>query len=284
MEATDMDMQLELASPQSLLDAFAMGGTGEFTSFSHSVWQDDTEDFDYVIELREDPEYRKVAEELARIHDYDELNIDDVLNSPNQQPAKYHSVKKETKNTSDDVKIITINMDEMFDKEDEGDERSDQEEENDIEMGTGILFPSENGPDSPNPSVANSPARPMIDPSAQISKRSFTDSMKLMRVRQNWVYGAARRSSLEFSNQYQTTDKVASNKFLVALAGGVQVRRHQANYSSELVRLFSEDGCVSIKWGRCEDSSNYSNLLMDVPNGVTVTKKQKSSCCGLLGE
>lgn len=37
-------------------------------------------------------------------------------------------------------------------------------------------------------------------------------------------------------------------RFLLTMAGGVHIRRHQKNKLSEVVRLFSVNGCKSILW------------------------------------
>ena len=38
------------------------------------------------------------------------------------------------------------------------------------------------------------------------------------------------------------------DRFLITLNQGIHIRRHQANKSSELVRLFSTSGCQQIQW------------------------------------
>lgn len=46
-----------------------------------------------------------------------------------------------------------------------------------------------------------------------------------------------------------TTDKLNMDRFIIALSSGVHVRRHEAHHLAEVVRLYSNNGGRTIKWG-----------------------------------
>lgn len=65
------------------------------------------------------------------------------------------------------------------------------------------------------------------------------------------LFSCGVRSSAGFARAnyaVSASNKDAMDKFLVALARGVHVRRHQSGCVAELVRLYSDDGCQTISW------------------------------------
>jgi hypothetical protein len=56
------------------------------------------------------------------------------------------------------------------------------------------------------------------------------------------------RSSDAFLESYDITGKETRNHFLVSLSRGLVVRRHQSGCHAEDVRLYSDDGCITISW------------------------------------
>lgn len=61
------------------------------------------------------------------------------------------------------------------------------------------------------------------------------------------------------------------DKFLVYLSGGVHIRRHQSNHISEMVRLFSVNGCRTISWSKvvAKDLSKQRKLEGKYADGST---------------
>lgn len=84
--------------------------------------------------------------------------------------------------------------------------------------------------------------------SKQITMKEYVMKMNELSKYKRWQEKAARRSSVNFRMQYELSDKKAMDRFLILLFNGVNVRRHQDGYTSELVRLYSQNGCKNIHW------------------------------------
>lgn len=83
-----------------------------------------------------------------------------------------------------------------------------------------------------------------------ISRGEFSLGLNMLSKHKKWVERAARRSSIGFHRDRPASDKEAMDRFLVALAGGTHLRRHQSGCVAEMVRLFSTTGCRTIQWER----------------------------------
>ena len=60
----------------------------------------------------------------------------------------------------------------------------------------------------------------------------------------------AQRQAEEYQQQVkETRDKLLMDRFLIVLAKGIHVRRHEASHLAETVRLYSNNGARTIKWG-----------------------------------
>ena len=81
-----------------------------------------------------------------------------------------------------------------------------------------------------------------------VSRSQLRSRLGLLQMQRKWAISAARRSSADSLQRYAITDKAVRDAFLVALASGVRVRRHQGHKSSEIVYLSSPDGCRTLRW------------------------------------
>jgi len=216
------------------------------------------DDFDYAIELKPDDEYRQVAEALPQLVDFDEIDLEDLL-PYDEEPSSSSSSALYLRNrlSSFDERMLQLHthtqllsvspIPSPIDKNKyvdmlAKDRGSDANASTDGGGGASSL---ENASSDDSDSKHNSIGRRW-----RISKKEFAYRIGLLEKHRQWTETSARRSSIGFFKHYPHSDKETTDKFLVALAGGIQVRRHQSYKVSELVRLFSVNGCRTIEWER----------------------------------
>lgn len=100
----------------------------------------------------------------------------------------------------------------------------------------------------------------LISRPSLVTKREFSLRLKMLANHRKWVERAARQSSIGFNNKFHVDDKHAEDKFLVCLAGGIIVRKHQAYKSAEEIRLYSTTGCREICWEKPQERSDREVL------------------------
>ena len=110
------------------------------------------------------------------------------------------------------------------------------------------------------------PLNPMNDKNNWIdfiSKEEFTLRIRNLEKRKKWIEKSARRSSIRFSkhnyNYSEISDQACMNLFLLTLAKGVIVRRHQRFLLAEKVKLFSHNGCKLIQWETPKEKRKSDN-------------------------
>lgn len=87
------------------------------------------------------------------------------------------------------------------------------------------------------------------------------------------------RSSLGFRKYYPfSTEKEARDKFLVLLARGVKVTRHQSYKHAEPVTLFSTTGCRSIQWEKPGNNSHQQHHHFHPQQQPLRLKKHHKGC------
>lgn len=95
-----------------------------------------------------------------------------------------------------------------------------------------------------------------------ISYQDFIWRMGLLQKQKSWVDSIRRRSSLHFQHSFILSEKEAQDKFLLLLARGVEVMRHQSYCHSETVRLFSSNGCRTINWSKVDSYIHTSITII----------------------
>ena len=93
-----------------------------------------------------------------------------------------------------------------------------------------------------------------------IDEAYFFRKMTILKHQRQWVQRASRRSSHGFQKQYFESDKSTVDRFLVSLASGISVVRHQSCQRSESVWLASVDGCRTITWASATNQSKVLRL------------------------
>jgi hypothetical protein len=96
-----------------------------------------------------------------------------------------------------------------------------------------------------------------------ISRGEFNFGLNLLDKHKKWVERAARRSSIGFHRDHPSSTKEVMDRFLVALAGGTHVRRHQNGCVAETVRLFSTTGCQTVQWDKPRAKSLLAQRLKE---------------------
>lgn len=258
---------------------FGAGG-GHHQGRPSTLFNED--DFDYAIELLPDDEYRQAAEALPEIVDFDEVELiaDDSL-------VDYHLRPEDQRDEDDEDLELPADQEEKEDNNYVGDEVGGIQEDDidqyaavhgddpnggDIEMGQRAsrltarsrrssavnartsMNRSETSPQKEyDLSITAFGTGPLPDLKRRsshgvVSKREFSVRLNLLKSHKTWVEKAARRSSIGFQRQFPSSDKEAMDKFLVLMAQGIHVRRHQSGKVPEMVRLFSSTGCQCICW------------------------------------
>jgi hypothetical protein len=103
-----------------------------------------------------------------------------------------------------------------------------------------------------------------------VSRAAFRQSMGRLRDERQSIEGAARRSSVAFQRFFPfASEKEALDKFLLLLARGATVTRHQSFKYAERVTLFSTTGCRSIEWDKPGSQASLA------PREVRVKRRHK---------
>ena len=173
---------------------------------------EDPEEYDFALELRRDAQYRLVAERqppgLAEDNCESPRDIECGPSPEEEAPAESF------------VEFIMSAEDRC----------SEDGQEPDL--------------DDPDPDLAEESR----SNDSLVSIGEYVTAVRALRQRQRRATTAARRSTAAFTEKYVCSDSEALNKLLYALGAGVHVRRHQAGFRSEEVRLFSLSGGRSVHW------------------------------------
>lgn len=234
------------------------------------------DDFDYAIELKPDDEYRQTAESLPQIVDFDEIDFDGVY----EELAMYSSTtnKNEDLSYSDRSKLIkqasntSVNSNRRmsnFDARMLDIHASNTTTEAFLSNSPKKHWTDVDIEDGSNKSNQHSNDDSSISKDNQfksnrwtISKNEFTFRINLLEKHRKWTEKAARRSSIGFhKNHPYSNDKETMDKFLVALTGGVHIRRHQTSKVPEVVRLYSVTGCRTIEWEKPKAKDLHAQRL-----------------------
>lgn len=201
------------------------------------------DEYDYAIELRPDDEYRQTVEALPRVVDLDLEHVKDLLSytpslhqrslaeKNSRSPQAGISPNKALWSSSSPV-FIELPRNKIDDQVKYSPANSDGKESI-VSIGG---------------SISKGQSGNVLTGIGVISKPEFSWRMELLTKHKKWAESAARKSSLSFYAQFSLTDKAVMDKFLVALSSGVNLRRHQAKHSSELVIITSGNGCRTFKW------------------------------------
>ncbi len=120
-----------------------------------------------------------------------------------------------------------------------------------------------------------------------ISLSHFSFRLKFLERQKAWVEKAARRSSVGYYQKYFSSEKEAMDMFLLTMAKGIVIRRHQRNKLAEPVRLFSTTGCKVIQWERIErgefdgegggSSSRHRSFITSLERGAQLYRHYQDS-------
>ena len=219
------------------------------------------DDFDYALELKPNDEYRQVAEALPQLVDFDEIDLEDLLPCDEQSTKLQSSSFSLRKRLSSfDERMLQLHThtqllsvspvpsptDKKNNKDALAKDRGSDANATNTEFGGGSTS-LENASCSDG-SSDKAGSNSSISRRWRISKKEFAYRIGLLEKHRKWTETSARRSSLGFYKHYPQSDKETMDKLLVTLAGGIQVRRHQSYKVSELIRLFSVNGCRTIEW------------------------------------
>lgn len=225
------------------------------------------DDFDYALELKPDDEYRQVAEALPQLVDFEEIDLEDLMPCDEEEPSSSSSSSSSAfylrkRLSSFDERMLQLHthtqllsvspVPSPIDKKKNKyvdmlakDRGSDTNAYTDGGGGSSSLENASSTDDSDNNKHNSSIGRRW-----RISKKEFAYRIGLLEKHRQWTETSARRSSIGFFKHYPHSDKETTDKFLVALAGGIQIRRHQSYKVSEPIRLYSVNGCRTIEWER----------------------------------
>jgi hypothetical protein len=233
------------------------------------------DDFDYALELKPDDEYRQVAEALPQLVDFEEIDLEDLMPCDEELPSSSSSAFYLRKRLSSfDERMLQLHshtqllsvspVPSPIDKKKNKyadmlakDRGSDANADTDGGGGSSSLENASSTDDSDNNKHNGSISRRW-----RISKKEFAYRIGLLEKHRQWTETSARRSSIGFFKHYPHSDKETTDKFLVALAGGIQVRRHQSYKVSELIRLYSVNGCRTIEWERPKRKKIESGVML----------------------
>lgn len=250
---------------------------------------------------------RQVAEKLSEIVDFDEVEIvpPDEDSTFNDFPFEDYqsSLAQSFRNTNtglldedlmhyDDLEANT----QPRDKTDQHQHQHIQHRDSRIRGGT-----EEEDNDDENPLYTNNDEeeqaqREQLKRSASnnsngsvggISLSHFSFRLKFLERQKAWVEKAARRSSVGYYQKYFSSEKEAMDKFLLTMAKGIVIRRHQRNKLAEPVRLFSTTGCKVIQWERAErgeiegegggSSSRHRSSITSLERGAQLYRHYQDS-------
>ena len=234
----------------------------------HSLLMNE-DDFDYALELKPDDEYRQVAEALPQLVDFEEIDLEDLMPCDEEPPSSSSSAFYLRKRLSSfDERMLQLHTHTQLLSVSPVPSPIDKKKNKHADMlakdrgsdgggGSSSLENASSTDDSDNNKHNSSISRPW-----RISKKEFAYRIGLLEKHRQWTETSARRSSIGFFKHYPHSDKETSDKFLVALAGGIQVRRHQSYKVSELIRLYSVNGCRTIEWERPKRKKIESDVML----------------------
>ena len=189
--------------------------------------EDCDEEFDFALELRRDAQYRLVAGRqppgLAREMPAAEVEAEQDLEAG---CAARESLDAEVGSSHADSYVAFV----MAETPGPADDGADEQEPLDLD-----------------PAVSG-PRKESRSSDAVVSVQEYVAAVRGLRQRQRRATTAARRSSVAFSERYESSDQEALNRLLYALGAGVNVRRYQTGCRAEMVRLFSLNGGRTIHW------------------------------------
>jgi hypothetical protein len=206
-----------------------------------------TEDgFDYALVLRRDEQYRQIAQHYYKLKSPSASSDADAASDiENQRLSGAHVIPGDVLSGEEDDNEEAVGSSYLdfvmsADGEGTGDDDADDTEANENAKESHIRA-----------GVAKRPSSAMDRGGSVVpvvSVEEYTVAIKHLQQRQRRVSTAARRSSAAFLEKFATSDKEALNKLLYAISAGVHVKRHQAGFSAETVRLFSLNVGKTIQW------------------------------------
>jgi hypothetical protein len=239
---------------------------------SRSSGEGNEDDYDYALELARDDQYRQVAQNQMPRHDQqaecgqNHVDVDIESNSIGACEDSVSLAEPEEEDMGDVMDFIMAEEISGKETEDEIDISCDKNTEFDDtkeDLDTrGEEMPTGSG------------GRSLL-----VSVDQYVNALHDLQLRQRRATTTARRSSLMFETKYASSEREVLNKLLTLLQIGLHVRRHQATFCSEVVRLFSMDGGRTIRWA--------PEVLRSQLNGISRfsrknnNKPQESSldCC-----
>lgn len=239
------------------------------------------DDFDYALELKPDDEYRQVAEALPQLVDFEEIDLEDLIPCDEEPSSSSSSSSSSSafylrkRLSSFDERMLQLHTHTQLLSVSPVPSPIDKNKNKYVDMlakdrggsdahaytdGGGGSYSLENA--SSTDDSENNKHTSSIGKRWRISKKEFAYRIGLLEKHRQWTETSARRSSIGFFKHYPHSDKETSDKFLVALAGGIQIRRHQSYKVSEPIRLYSVNGCRTIEWERPKRKKIESGVML----------------------
>eukprot|EP01031_Cornospumella_fuschlensis_P037259 gene37259-45232_t len=252
-------------------DGLGENGMESLNRRPSAVFNDD--DFDYALELRPDDEYRQVAELLPDIVGFDEVEIDptelfsshdstedddagplDIENRSPFSPSSLSHGRSPTRDIESNVPVRPSLPEIAGRRSSTGVQGTFYYDHTITGIGT---LPMNSSP------AKNRRRSSEVSRHSLITKQEFSSRLEILGSQKKWVERAARKSSLGFSNRFHLDPKSAMDRFLVHMARGVLVRRHQAYKVAEYVCLFSTTGCREICWEAPRQTEEKKSVKAD---------------------
>lgn len=220
-------------------------------------------------------QYRQAAQDLPDIIDWDEIDLEDYEDE-DESATRKRVLEGMVRVDESDVPVNdgghTAFDDQMFafhhvDMDKKDDYISDLNNDEDIlNYACSMDRDEESNLSNSNSQSLSNESDSLSSSSGKwkpISKKDFLSKLDRLEKQKRWIEIARRKSSMGFAQKMSDklghqlrekrmnllTDKDKENELMKLLTKGIDsIRRHQANKAAEYIRLFTTNGCRTIRW------------------------------------